>query len=347
MSGLEERPVAVDRNPAEPVRQRTERDDHDGGEARGNEQAHGSDELVAGEDPVLCRQEGDQQGGVDGGVAVLAHPQANTDQGVLLGVLPQLADGVLGHVLVLLKFLEDGRFLQPQPDEDGNRNQEHAGQERHPPQPALQRGLVRHGNQRKGPGAEQGAQLDADERERSEEAPTAARCDFGNQRGGPGLLRAGAQALNDAQGHQENGTHHSRLFKGRQQTDGEAGRTHQADREDKDHLAAEPVADVAEEHSAEGPGRETDAVRGKRGDQGAVFAERLEEQRAEDQGRSQAVDVEVVVLQSRAHGAGKSRPSQLIRIDDIAVRFSKRCIGTSCHKHSLKNTPDPRWPGGI
>ena len=183
--------------------------------------------------------------------------------------------------------------------------------------------------------------------QRGEEATTAARRDFGNQRGGAGLFSAGTQSLQDAQRHQENGAEHAGLFVRRQQADGEAGGPHQADGEDQDHLAAEPVADVAEDHPAEGPGREAHAVRGEGCDQGSVLAERLEEQRAEDQGRGQPVDVEVVVLQGGAHGAGKRCPSQLFRIDDGAVRFSERCISTSCHKHSLKNTPDPRWPGGI
>ena len=230
---------------------------------------------------------------------------------------------------------------------EGHHNQEHAGQEGHPPQPALQGGLVGHGNEGKRAGAEQGAQLDADERERGEETTTATRRDLGDQRSGAGLFRTGTQSLADAQDHQEHGAHHACLFVGRQQADGKARGPHQADGEDEDHFAAEPVADVAEDHSAKGPGREAYAVCGEGSDQGSVLAERREEQRAEDQGRGQAIDVEVVVLQSGAHRAGKRCPSQLFRIDDGAVRFSERCISTSCHKHSLKNTPEPRWPGGM
>ena len=107
---LEQRTVAVDRHPAEPVGQRTERDHHDGREARGDEQADRTDELVAGKNAVLGRQERDEQGGVDRGIAVFAHPQADADQHVLLRVLPQLADGVLDHILVLFQFLEDRAF---------------------------------------------------------------------------------------------------------------------------------------------------------------------------------------------------------------------------------------------
>ena len=112
-------------------------------------------------------------------------------------------------------------------------------------------------------------------------------------------------------------------------------------------LRGEAVSDESEEDTAEGARGESDAVGGERRDQCATVAQGLEEQRSEDQGRSQAVNVEVVVLQSGSYGAGKSCPSQLFRLNYRAVRVSKLCHSTSCRKHSLKNTPDPRWPGEI
>ncbi len=233
-------------------------------------------------------------------------------------------DRVLHHVLVLLQLLEHRGLLEPEPDEHSDRNQDHAGQERNAPQPTLEDRLVGHRDQGEGAGAQEGAELDPHEGKGSKETTTAARRHLGDQRCCARLLRSGTQALDDAEDHQEHGTKHARLLERRQQPDGEAGRSHQADGQDQHHLPAEPVPDVAEDDAAEGPGSEADAVRGERGDECALFAQRLEEQRSENQRRSQTVNVEVVVLQGGAHGAGKSCPSQLFRIDDGAVRISQR-----------------------
>ena len=144
-------------------------------------------------------------------------------------------------------------------------------------------------------------ELDANERQGGEETTTAARGHFGDQRCGAGLLGSGAQALQDAEGNQEHRSHHPGLLKGGQQADGEAGHAHQPDGEDQDHLAAETVADVAENDSAERPGSEAHTVGGERGDDRPALAQRREEERPKDQGRGQAVDVKVVVLQGGAH----------------------------------------------
>ena len=48
----------------------------------------------------------------------------------------------------------------------------------------------------------------------------------------------------------------------------------------------------------------------------------------------------------RSHGAGKSRPSQLFRIDDSAVRLSQRCIKSSAG-HFPPEHSRPPWPGGM
>src|SRR5207302_11311266 len=105
----------------------------------------------------------------------------------------------------------------------------------------------------------------------------------------------------------------ARLLERRQQADGEAGEAHHADGEQEDHLAAETVSDESEEDTAEGSRRKSDAIGCERCDQCTAFAQGLEEQRSEDQGRSQTINVEVVVLQSGSYGAGKSCPSQLFR----------------------------------
>jgi hypothetical protein len=195
-------------------------------------------------------------------------------------------------------------------------------------------GLVRQCHQCKGARPQEGAQLDADERQGGEETTTPARRNFRNQRGRAGLLGPRPQALDDAQGHQEDRTQHSRLFERRQQADGETCHAHQADGEDQDHFAAEPVPDVAEDDSTEGTGGKADAVGCKGGDDSTAFPQRSKEQRPEDQRRGEAVNVEVVILQCGAYGAGKSCPSQLVRVDDGAV-LSLRCFSTSCHKNSL------------
>ncbi|MCY1228093.1 hypothetical protein D9M72_403900 [compost metagenome] len=281
---MEQGAVAVYRDTTVTVRECAERDHHDGSKAGRNEQAYRPDELVAREHAVLCRQERDQERGIDRGVAVLSHAQSDADQDVLLGVLPQLADGVLDHVLVLFELLEYRRFLEPQPNEDGHRNKDDAGQERHTPQPAFKDGFVSHGDQCKRAGTEEGAQLDADERQGSKESTATARRHFGNQCCCTGLFSTGAEALEDAQGHEQDRAQHARLLERGQQPDGEACGSHQADREDQHHFSAEPVTDDAKDDAAEGTGSKPDAVRGERRDQRAVLTEGLEEEGTENQG---------------------------------------------------------------
>jgi hypothetical protein len=165
-------------------------------------------------------------------------------------------------------------------------------------------------------------------------ASTAARGDFGDERCCTCLLGPGTEALDDAKGNKEDRPEHPGLFEGGKEPDREAGHAHQADGEDQDHFAAEPVTDVAEDDAAEGPGCKPHSIGGKGGDHSPALAERRKEERSEDQCGSKAVDIEVVILQCRPYGTCKSCPPQLVRIDG-GTFSGVRCISTSCHKNSL------------
>src|SRR5262249_23620041 len=72
-------------------------------------------------------------------------------------------------------------------------------------------------------------------------------------------------------------------------------------------LAADPVAQVAEDNPAERPGDEPHRE-GQKGEDLAQGHRLLgEEERPKDQGRRRAVEEEVVPLDRRAHGAGDDR----------------------------------------
>ena len=195
--GLEQCAVAVHRHTAEPVGQRAERHHQDGSEACGNEQAYRTDRIVSGKDAGRHAHERHQEGGVDGRIAVLAHPQADAKEHILLGVLPERADGVLDHILVLLQLLEAGVSLSLSRMKMATAIRMKLARKGTRHSQPCKDVLVSHGNQSKGSRAEEGAQLDAHERQGCEETTTAARSYFGDQRGGAGLLRAGAEALED------------------------------------------------------------------------------------------------------------------------------------------------------
>ena len=86
-----------------------------------------------------------------------------------------LRDRVLHHGLVLLKLLEHGGFLEAEPDEDRDDNQDDARQEGYAPQPALEHFLVGQCHEGESACTQECAELDANEGQGSEEPATAAR----------------------------------------------------------------------------------------------------------------------------------------------------------------------------
>src|SRR4029453_17504097 len=122
---------------------------------------------------------------------------------------------------------------------------------------------------------------------------------------GPAPLAAHPDALGDAQGDQDDRGPDADGVIGRQQADEEGGDTHDEQRQHQHGLAADAVAEVAEDDAAQGPGREADAVGGQ-GQQRARGRLHLgEEQLVEHQRGGGAVEEEVVPLDGGADEAGR------------------------------------------
>ena len=109
-----------------------------------------------------------------------------------------------------------------------------------------------------------------------------------------------------------------------QNADQGAGSTHQSDRDHQHPLAAEPVAEGAEEEATERPGQEADRQGREAGDRACGRAERGEEDLAEDQRRGQRVQREVVVLQGAADGCRQGGPLQVACV--LGVVVDTRCV---------------------
>jgi hypothetical protein len=121
---------------------------------------------------------------------------------------------------------------------------------------------------------------------------------------GPAPLAAEPQPLDDPEHHQQDGRGHADGGIGRQQADEEGGDAHHQQGHHQHGLAAQLVAVVAEDDPADGAGDEP----GGRGGEGQQRAGKRvgvgEEQLVEDQGRSRAIEEEVVPLQGGADQAG-------------------------------------------
>ena len=120
------------------------------------------------------------------------------------------------------------------------------------------------------------------------------------------------------------------LVVGGQAADEERRGAHQREREDQDALAAELVADVAEEERADRPGDVADAEGGERQQRGGRGVGLGEEDLAEDQRGGGAVDEEVVVLQ------GAADPARQRRLARGLARLERgRCAPASCSRRRL------------
>jgi hypothetical protein len=111
--------------------------------------------------------------------------------------------------------------------------------------------------------------------------------------------------LDDPQRDQKNGRPDADLLVGGQQADGESAQAHDDQRDEEHRLAAQLVAEKAEECATEGPGEEADggaAKGGQRAQEGVIGGE---EQFVEDQRRGGAVDEEVIPLDDGAYRAGE------------------------------------------
>jgi len=199
---------------------------------------------------------------------------------------------------------EDRRLGDRQADEEADDDQDGRQQERDAPAPALEGGVgLEGGQQGEDTGGEQVAGGGAGLRPRGPEAPVLRLAVLGDQQHGAAPLTAEGEALDEPQGDQQQRGEDAHGAEGRQQADGERRAAHHEQRDDQELLAADPVAEVAEDQGADRAGGEADRV-GAEGEQGAGELGLLgEEERREHQRRRRAVEEEVVPLDRGADDA--------------------------------------------
>ncbi len=184
-------------------------------------------------------------------------------------------------------------------------------QERHPPAPGAEVVVRQHADQRDDPGGEHRAQRGAELGEAGPQAARPVTGVFGDHERRAAPFAADRDALYDAeQDEQDGGPDADRVVRG-QQADEEAAGAHQDHRQEHHRLAAEPVAEVAEDDAAERTG---EIPRGERAEGGHGAHRRVgpgEEEVAEDERGDGSVDEEVVELHGCAEQPGQRDAAQL------------------------------------
>ena len=234
---------------------------------------------------------------------------------------------------------EDRRLLDREPDPQPEDHQHRAEQERDPPAPVEEGLLALHrGQHPQHPGGEQVAERDARLRPGGPEAALVVAAVLGGHQHRTAPLTADREALHQAADHEQDRRRDPDGGVRRQQADREGADPHHQQRDDQHRLAPDLVAEVAEDHPAQGAGREAQRV-GHEGVERAVGAADLaEEDLAEDQRGGGAEEEEVVPLDGRADQAGRDDPHDraLARgspAGAFAVRGARaaRELGVGCH----------------
>ena len=172
------------------------------------------------------------------------------------------------------------------------------------PAPALERAAHRVGEQRDRAGREQQADRHADLRPAADEAAALGVAPLHAQRHRAAPLAADADPLDQAQQDEQRRRPEAERGVAGQHADERAGDAHQQQGRDQRGLAADPIAEVAEDGRADGAGGEAHGVGRERGERARVGARAREEQMREDQRRGRPVQEEVVPLDRGADGAG-------------------------------------------
>ncbi len=146
-----------------------------------------------------------------------------------------------------------------------------------------------------------------------------------HERGGARVFAAGGEALHQFEHHQQHRRPDSQHRVAGQQADGERGAGHDHQRHGKDLLAADPVAQPAEEHATHGP----DDERGGKGAQQEQVLDgpvRLGQEHRPHGGDEVAEDADVVPLHGVAHvGAAERLPSVRRFTTLTSDTFNRRC----------------------
>ena len=130
---------------------------------------------------------------------------------------------------------------------------------------------------------------------------------------------ADPDALREAQHHEHDRRRGSHGVVGREQADQERGHSHDHERVDQHRFAPDAVAEVAEDHSADGSRHKTDGKCAEGRERACERVDVREEELVENQGRRRAVEEEVVPLDGRPDEA---------RQDDLPERFR---VGPLCN----------------
>ncbi len=126
---------------------------------------------------------------------------------------------------------------------------------------------------------------------------------------GPGPFPTEGETLHDAQQEQQDRCDHTHLRVGGQDTHQRGGDAHDEHRQREGLLASDPVADVAEDDTADGSDHETHGE-GREGQHRADERTLVgEEQLVEHQARSRRVEEEVVPLHRGAEQARRDHGS--------------------------------------
>ena len=200
----------VDRAAADAVGERAPQDGGDDAE-RGGDHQRGQGGRAVGQ--LLARQVGQDEGDRHGVARGLGDAQAERAQHVAPVVAQHLEQRVLRDLALFLQLLELGRLLDLEPDEDADDDQHGAEQERHPPRPLV---AQRHADQEREVGQQQ-----PDREARLGDAGVEALLAPGRvleaheDRAAP--LGAEREALDDADGDEQDPAQHADLLVGGQQ----------------------------------------------------------------------------------------------------------------------------------
>ncbi len=233
-------------------------------------------------------------------------------------VAEQDGDRQLGRSLPGDLVLEDRCLVELAADHEPDHDDDRAGPEGDPPPPRQQLVLGERGDRQEHRRGQDLTGLGAAEGEaRVVRAPVVGGV-LQAHRVRARLLTRGGEPLQQPGRDQQDRRGDADAVVGRQAADQERRETHEQQRGHQHALAAEPVADVPEEHRADRAGEVADAERRQRQQRARGRVRRREEDLAEDEGRGGAVDEEVVVLQRAPDPRGDGR----------LARFAGRGRGT-------------------
>ena len=222
-------------------------------------------------------------------------------------------------LLRLERGLECGALLDPEPEPDRDRPERARHEERDAPPEVPHRGLAQGElEDRDECRSRREAEVGAHVEEAREVPPPLVRGVLAHEGRGPGVLAAGREALEELDEDQQDRRGDADLCIARQEAEGEGRRGHQDQRHGEHPLAADPVAEPSEEHTAEGAGDEGRGE-GAEEEEGLDDLVRLGEEDRAHRRDEVAEDADVVPLHRVADDGSPDRPAQHGPVDDVDV----------------------------